>query len=186
MRRIIVWTVVTLFTITPLAAEPFRANGLYASAGVVDASGCTRAGVTVTRGATDAHIFYHVIDVCSNAPFAVFLAEGWGTVPASAVTVATSLRTARITLTITGAEPTLNVQGLVGTIDLALVRTGDYSLMVNGTSRQTFATGTTITTRGKRTEYSAAASGTVFGYAMQDFGGSTIGTTQDQTIDVTK
>jgi hypothetical protein len=49
--RVALGAVLTLTAAAPLAAEPFRANGLYAAAGVVDATGCTRAGVTVNRGA---------------------------------------------------------------------------------------------------------------------------------------
>jgi hypothetical protein len=186
MRPIIFSALLVLTLTADVYAASVRTAGAYIGATTQDASGCIRAGGSFTPTTGGVFIFYHVIDVCSNPPYAVFLAEGWGTVPRAALVVESNLRRARLTLTITGAEPTLSVTGLVGSIDLTLVRTGEYSLYVNGQSRQTFASGTTIKTRGTRTEYSAAASGTFFGYAVTDFGGSTIGTTSDQTIEVTK
>jgi len=187
MRTLITLALCATLTTAPLVAAPFRAKGVFANVFLQDASGCTQAVLYLTQDGTRTFVFYQLVDVCTTAPQAIFLAEGSGTAPADGLVVSADRRTARVRLTVTGADPTLDTRGFVGTIDVTLTRSDLWSAERHVVTRQTFATGTSLKINGTYAEYSATARGVVFGYGLDEWGASSyLGTTRDLVVDVTR
>jgi hypothetical protein len=193
MPQIVRLAVALVVLLSPLAAHAesitTRGTSRTAQARTEDATGCLRAFATATRYDVGAFVYYHLIDRCADD---VYLAEGAVALQPGALLVSSSGRTARLTFTVTGTEPEWYVRGLVGTIDLTLTRTDIWSHESRGTSLTHYhgvegSPDLVIREQGNRREYSAAAVGSFFGYAVTDaVDDSAIGTSEGISIDLTK
>jgi hypothetical protein len=186
MIRIAALATLVALAAAPLEAKPFRANGAFANVFLQDATGCTRALFYVTQDGVHTFVLYQLYDACVIAPDTYWISQGSGVLPASALVVTANSRTARLRFTLTGAEPDFQVLGAVGSVDMTLVRSDDWSIERRVTHRQVFETGVTWKFSGTYTEYNAPATGVVLGYALGVGGDSYLGTTRDLLIEATK